>query len=184
MNRLRLRQAHDDETLSRIYATPHDHTRWLDHKVRVAVTAEFTRALSGYVSTAADLSCGDGAILEAIEADMRYFGDYAPGYEFTGPIEATIDRIPPVSLFICCETLEHLDDPDTTLKAIRGKAHTLVLSTPVDAFRDTNVEHYWAWSREGVEAMLTDAGFTVVVYTELDFRPANGEYAFGIWWSR
>jgi hypothetical protein len=183
-DRIRLRPAHTVEELASVYATPHDHTKWLDHKVRVAVTAQFTHVLSGHVDTAADLSCGDGTILNAISANERYFGDLAPGYPYTGPIDQTITRIPAVDLFICCETLEHLDDPDLTLKNIRAKTKTLVLSTPVDAFGDRNPEHYWAWSRHGVETMLSDAGFTVVVYNELDCRPSGGEYSFGIWWCR
>lgn len=184
MKRVRLRPAHDDAELARIYAKPHDHTLWLDHKVRVHVTAAFARALSGHVPSAADLSCGDGAILNAIDADRRYLGDYAPGYPYVGRIEATITQIPKVQLFVCCETVEHLDDPDTVLKAIRGKTQNLVLSTPVDAFGDTNVEHYWAFDREAVEHMLRSAGFEPVVYNALDLRPAGGEYQFGIWWCR
>jgi hypothetical protein len=187
VNRVRLRAAYDTKALDRIYAAPHDHTKWLDHIVRVQVTAALARSLSGHVPSAADLSCGDGAILKAIDADERYFGDYAPGYApaLTGPIDQTITNIPAVQLYICCETVEHLDDPDTTLKAIRGKTQNLVLSTPVDAWHDArNPEHYWAWDVEAVEDMLTTAGFTVAVYNELDLRPAGGEYAFGIWWCR
>lgn len=184
MKRVRLRPAHDPAALAEIYREPHDHTLWLDHKVRVAVTAAFIRSLSGRVPSAADLSCGDGAILHAIDATVKLFGDFAPRYEFAGPIEETIARLRQVQLFICCETLEHLDDPDPALKAIRQKTETLVVSTPVDAFADTNKEHYWAWDREAVEQMLTEAGFTVVVYNELDLRPANGDYSFGIWWCR
>lgn len=184
MKRVRLRSAHNKEALERIYAKPHDHTQWLDHKVRVQVTAALIRSLSGHVASAADLSCGDASILSTIRADRRILGDFAPGYDYTGPIEATIDRIPQVQLFVCCETLEHLDDPDVVVKAIRGKTQNLVVSTPVDAFGDRNLEHYWAWDRDAVEEMLRAAGFIPVVYNELDLRPANGEYAFGIWWCR
>lgn len=183
-DRLRLRPAYGPGTLARIYAKPHQHAAWLDHKVRVAVTAQFAHALAGKVETGADLSCGDGTILSSLDVSKRFFGDFAPGYPHTGPIDDTIEQIPHVDLFICCETIEHLDDPDFTLKLIRGKAKTLVLSTPVDAFDDTNEQHYWAWSRGGVEDMLTTAGFTVVVYNELDFRPARGEYAYGVWYCR
>lgn len=182
--RIRLRPAHNPDTLARIYATPHNHTPWADHRIRVAVTAQFAHAVSGRIRTAADLSCGDGTILTALDAEEKHFGDFAPGWQLTGPIDDTIEHIPAVDLFLCCETLEHLDDPDLTLKRIRRKAKTLVLSTPVGAFGDTNVEHYWAWSRAGVEVMLTTAGFTVIVYNELDFRPAGGVYAYGIWWCR
>jgi hypothetical protein len=182
-DRVRLRPAHDVHTLTKLYAKPHNHTQWLDHQVRVAVTAQFAHVLADRPDSAADLSCGDGTILNSIPAGAKYFGDFAPGYDLAGPIEDTIGQIPTVDLFICCETLEHVDDPDMVLKLVRGKARTLVLSTPVDAFGDTNPEHYWAWSRAGVESMLTAAGFESVVYCALDFRP-GAEYQFGIWYAR
>lgn len=184
-DRIRLRPAHDAETLKRIYATPHQHTRWEDHKIRVAVTAEFARTAAGRVASAADLSCGDGAILDRLDATDKYYGDFAPAYDLTGPLEDTIQQIPNVDLYICCETLEHLDDPDEALRRIRMKSKALVLSTPVDAFRDSNVEHYWAWSRAGVEVMLAAAGFQVSAYTSLDFRPRGPHfYQFGVWYCR
>lgn len=182
--RVRLRPAHDADALARIYAKPHNHTKWLDHKVRVAVTAQFAHALAGRVDSGADLSCGDGTILSSLDVGTRYFGDFAPGYPLTGPIDETIEQIPAVDLFVNCETLEHLDDPDKTLGLIRGKAKTLVLSTPVDAFQDTNQEHYWSWSRAGVEMMLSASRFQVLAYTEVDCRPGGGEYSFGVWFAR
>ena len=183
-DRVRLRPAHDSAALARIYAKPHNHTAWHDHKLRVALTAQFAHQLTGKVDTGADLSCGDGTILSSLDVGTRYFGDFAPGYPLTGPIDETIELIPAVDLFVCCETIEHLDDPDLTLKAIRGKAKALVLSTPVDAWQDHNPEHYWAFSRQGVEDMLTAAGFTVVAYAAIDCRPGGGEYQFGVWFAR
>jgi hypothetical protein len=182
--RVRLRPAYTADELAQVYATPHNHSQWGDHVVRVAVTAQFTHLLAGKVESAADLSCGDATILKALDVGTRYLGDFAPGYPITGPIDETIERIPVVDLFVCCETLEHLDDPDRTLKSIRAKTRALVLSTPVDAFGDTNPEHYWAWSRDDVEAMLDAAGFTTVVYSALDFRPSGADYMFGVWYCR
>ena len=182
--RVRLRPAHSPADLARIYARPHDHTRWADHLVRVAVTAQFAHQLCGRVARAADLSCGDGTILGALDVGERFFGDFAPGHEFTGPIEETLGQIPDVDLLICTETLEHLDDPDLVLKQARTKTRTLVLSTPVDAWHDDNLEHYWSWSRAGVEDMLRGAGFDPAVYCELDFRACGGVYSFGTFWAR
>lgn len=183
MTRTRLRPAYTPEQLAELYAAPHDHTRWDDHRLRVAVTIETCRwvAARSDVRTVADLSCGDAAIARALHADRVILGDYAPGYDHTGPLEATIEEIDPVDLYVCSETLEHLDDPDTVLKQIRAKTRHLVLSTPVDAGQDANPEHYWSWDRQGVEAMLTAAGFTVDVYTALDLRPGGYYYSFGIW---
>lgn len=183
-DRVRLRPAHSRERLAEIYAAPHEHRQWEDHRVRVATTAAFARSVAGEVRRAADLSCGDGTILRAVLADEHLFGDFAPGYPLTGPIEETIHQVGPVDVFVCCETLEHLDDPDAVLRAIRDKTRGLVLSTPVGAWGDDNPEHYWAWSQAGVEAMLAAAGFRTVAYGSLDFRPAGGPYNFGLWWAQ
>jgi hypothetical protein len=182
VTRQRLRPAYTDDQLAQIYAAPHDHLNWPDHRLRVNVTTEVARwAADGGVGAAADLSCGNGTILKATPARERHFGDYAPGHQYTGPIEKTITDLPEVDLFICSETLEHLDDPDTVLSAIREKTGILVLSTPVDAWDDDNPEHYWAWSRDAVESMLDLAGFTPLVYTAIDFRPMGWPYSFGVW---
>ena len=179
--RQRLRPAYPPEELARIYPTPHDHTKWVDHMIRVSMTVLAAHTVSKDARSGADLSCGDGAILRALALDERHFGDFAPGHAYTGPVEETIHQIPDVDLYVCTETLEHLDDPDLVLKAVRAKTRALVLSTPVDAWDETNPEHYWAWSREDVEEMLSDAGFSVAVYVALDLRPSKGHYCFGIW---
>lgn len=183
--RKRLRSAHTPEVLAQIYATPHDHRRWHDHNLRVAATIQVGRFLAGDgAGSAADLSCGNGSILKAMPAQRKVYGDFAPGYPVTGPIEETIEQLAPVNLFINCETLEHLDDPGAALKQIRAKTRMLLLSTPVGAWNDDNLEHYHAWDREGVEELLTEAGFEVVVYASVDFTPAGLPYEFGIWGAR
>jgi hypothetical protein len=183
--RKRLRPAHTPEQLAQIYATPHDHTQWPDHIARVDATIAIAKALAGgTLDSAADLSCGSGAVLGALNVRRLHLGDYARGYEYVGPNEETIEAIPEVDMFVCTETLEHLDDPDAVLKAIRAKARMLVLSTPVDAWDDDNIEHYWAWSQADVEEMLAAAGFTVAGYAELDFRPYGLVYSFGVWGCR
>lgn len=180
----RLRGPYSPEKLAEIYARPHQHDKWVDHQIRVAVTIQIAHALTGPVNAVADLSCGDAAIVRSLRAKRKYLGDFASGYEFEGPLEQTAWAIPHVDLFVCSETLEHVDDPAVALAAIRMKTDALVLSTPVDAFQDTNPEHYWAWSRADVEELLVAAGFRIVIYNELDCRPGGGEYAFGIWGCR
>lgn len=174
----RLRPAHTVEQLAKIYATPHCAKGLTDHQFRVNATVA---AAPGGVMSAADLSCGDGTILRSINASIKFFGDMAPGYEYTGPIERTIGEIPDVDLFVCCETLEHVDNPLVVLDGIRGKARRLLLSTPVDAWGDDNPEHYWAWSRMDVEDILQSAGWAVESFTTSDHRASGYQYCFGIW---
>lgn len=179
----RLRPAHSPERLAEIYATPHDHRKWVDHHLRVDLTIALARWLArAGVRSAADLSCGNGAIIDALDAPNRYRGDFAPGYPIVGPLEETLHQIPTVDLYICSETLEHVDDPAAVLKLIRSKARSLVLSTPVEAWNDPNEEHYWAWDRAGVEELLAAAGFEVAAYATADFRHINPHfYCFGMW---
>ena len=184
MNRCRLRPAYGPAELARIYATPHDHTRWVDHRIRVDMSIALARAVAGRPAAAADLSCGDAAIIRGIDPRTAILGDLAAGYPIVGPIEETVGQLPAVDLWVCCETVEHLDDPDAVLKAGRQAAAHLLLSTPVGAWQDRNPEHYWAWNADGVEEMLVGAGWEPQVYVELDLRPAGGEYVFGLWWCR
>jgi hypothetical protein len=180
----RLRPAWSPAQLQQIYRTPHDHTRWPDHIERVEATIALARKL-GPMGSGADLSCGSGAVLAAMDLHERHLGDLAAGYQYTGPIERTITEIPDVDVFVNTETLEHLNDPPTVLAAIRAKAAHLVLSTPVDNWNDRNLEHYWAWSATEVERMLADAGFEVIDAEVLDFRARGPQfYAFGIWTCR
>ena len=178
--RQRVRPAWTVDELARIYATPHDHNLWgRGHGERVQATIELAKTIPS--TSIADLSCGNAAIARALDAPDKHLGDYAAGYQFQGPIDETIHQIPVVDLFICCETIEHLDDPDHTLALIRPKARNLVLSTPIDAWDDGTPEHYWAWDRDEVETMLHAAGFTVAAFISVDSRPYREPYLYGIW---
>lgn len=136
------------------------------------------------LDVAADLSCGDGAIVDAVAAGRRIHGDLAPGWEVCGPIEQTLASLPAVDLYVCAETLEHVDDPDLILRLVRARSAVLVLSTPVGAWGDSNPEHLWAWDRSEVEGMLTGAGWQIDAYTAVDFTVAGLPYVFGIWGAR
>jgi hypothetical protein len=177
VRRQQLRDEHSPETLAEMYATPHDHRRWGDHLIRVDHTIAAGLKLCGPgVDSAADLSCGNGAVLDAMPAATKHYGDLAPGYRYTGPLVETVAQIPDVDLYVCTETIEHLWDPALILKMIAGKTRLLLLSTPIDAWNDGNPEHYWAWDREAVEDMLEAASFKV-----LDFTSVQPSYHFGIW---
>lgn len=179
--RIRLRPAHTPEKLAELYPTPHDHRRWSDHKLRVDVITQVCRYLFTGGSVA-DLSCGNGMVATSLGTKDVYLGDFAPGYGIHGPIEETIHQIPKVDLFLCCETLEHLDDPDAVLRSIRAKAHMLVLSTPLGETEGENEEHYWGWDTEGVREMLQWAEFNPVVQMVLGIPECR--VAYQIWGCR
>lgn len=175
----RIRPKWSDEELARIYAVPHNHHNWLDHEVRVGVTLGVAR-LYGRVESAADLSCGNGWLLDRIDAKWKHYGDFAPGYSLTGPIEQTIHQISAVELFILSETIEHVDDPELVLSLIRAKTDKLILSTPLDeSLSSANEQHYWSWTADDMRELLTSAGFTVDIYNELQLN--HYEYDFQIW---
>lgn len=175
-----------------MYPEPHDHRRYgRGHVERVRVTTGAALALirryapSPQRVTVADLSCGDEAIIGGIRKERAvqrsYTGDLAPGREFEGPIERTISEVPSVNLFVCAETLEHLDDPDSVLAQIREKAQLFVCSTPVGAWDDANAQHLWAWSVAEVSQMLESAGWRIVQYCEVDSTLYGESYIYGIW---
>ena len=182
--RVRLRPPHSPAELADLYAVPHEHTGWPDHRLRVAETIGLGRelmGLSGHPVIIADLSCGDAVIPRDLigyskaPAKRVILGDIAPGYELQGPIEQTLDQLTQVGLFVCSETIEHLDDPDTVLRKIRGKAATLLLSTPLGETTSRNPEHYWGWDDADVEGMLRVAGWVPVLSRIVSYRPGRDE---------
>lgn len=174
----RLRPAHSENDLKQIYTAPHNSDRWTDHIQRVNRSIDFIKENCGVIQSAADLSCGNGKILSAMDCDIKYYGDFAPGYSLTGPIDKTIADLEKVDIFICSETIEHLDDPIETLKLIRNKTDKLFISTPVDKFDDENLEHYWSWDFDGISEALTSAGFVIKNYERLEID--NNYYTFGL----
>ena len=191
----RLRPAHAPERLAELYAAPHDPSIGVGHRERIALTFAFAGLMVPHDDRmkVADLSCGKQA---GIASDLWPWGgelhlgdvavlsaDIEATAKYCGPIEGTIELIPDVDLFVCTETLEHLDVPVDVLRQIRGKARRLLLSTPINAWFDggANEEHYWAWDREAVELLAADAGWAVEAFMELDTRPFGGWYQFGTW---
>jgi len=176
--RKRLRPAYPASELSTVYPSTYDHTRWPDHLDRVAQTITFAHTAFPQAVSVADLSCGDAAIAQALadhwDADC-ILGDLVAGYEHHGQIEDTITAVGPVDVFICSETLEHIDDPDHLLEQIRATASRLILSTPCDE-TITNPEHYWAWGAADVAAMLERAGWQPVAYQFIEYPDLDVRY--------
>lgn len=172
--RKQLRTFYTPTELKRVYAHPYDHTRWDDHRTRVALTIRLARwyADSYRVRSIADLACGDAVIIRALGASDRLCvtDDLLLGK----PIEQSILELDPVDMFICTETIEHVQDPDTLLGEIRSRAKILILSTPDGEWNDSNPEHYWGWDVDEMEKMLHDSGWKpdrLMIYdTQLVYR--------------
>lgn len=181
----RTRPKYTDEELAKIYAKPHDHKQWKDHEQRI----DSTKALFGWfyddIRSVADLSCGNGTLLDwwDMEGHVTYWGDYAPGYRYEGPLEKTIHEIPKVDLYICSETIEHLNEPLEALRLIRAKTKYLILTTPIhsDNQTDGNPEHYWQWDVDDMHNLLRSANFEPVIVQELKFFEDKYIYNYQMW---
>ncbi len=134
------------------------------------------------VSSIADLSAGGARITPTIAQHYGVtpvLGDLSRQYQYPifGPIETTVQHIEPVDLFVCSETLEHLEDPDLVLDLIRPMTKYLLLTTPIwEEPHMTAHGHIWTWRQSDVETMLKDAGFTPVDFEEV--------LIFGVWLAR
>ncbi len=178
--RRQLRPFYTPDQLAAVYARPYDHTRWADHVERVGKTVE---VLDGFAAatgarTVADLSCGDGAIVGTSTHPWlaRHLGDFTT----TGPIEKALPALPPVDMFVCSETLEHVEDPDALLAGIAERASHLLLTTPCGEDDDDNPEHYWGWDTEDLRQILTAAGWQDC-QVELFTPRSVPYYTFQIW---
>jgi hypothetical protein len=178
--RARIRSAYSDDELKNLYRNPHNHAGFHDHILRVKATIAVAQWL-GPLDTAADLSAGDATVINSLTVGKKFIGDIAPGYEITGPIEETIDLIPAVDLFICSETLEHIDNPEFVLSAIRSKAKHLLLTTPDGETQIGNPEHYWGWDSECIKNMLVEAGFEPMCLSLIKLREYGYAYDYQIW---
>lgn len=178
--RRQLRPFHTPAELAAVYDKPYDHTRWPAHVERVTHTAAVldTHADATSARTVADMSCGDGAVLA--QSTHPWETVHSGDLTTTGPLELTIPALPAVDMYVCSETLEHVEDPDLVLRLIRARASHLVLTTPHGETTDDNPEHYWGWDARGLLKMLHAAG-----WRNCDghlFTPTSSDYyTFQIW---
>jgi hypothetical protein len=154
--------------------------RWTFHNVCVAFGEGF-----GKVGSIADMSAGDGRIprsLAAYSGIEPLLGEYTDkyGYPYVGTLQETVPQLPVVDLYVCTNTVEHLNYPDTDLRLIRQHCRNLLLACPIDE-QDAEGQHLWYFTRRGVEDMFEAAGFQRSAYCELDESPLWEHFKFGIW---
>lgn len=163
-----LREFYTPRQLAHVYSAQYRHHEWMDHIERVQYTTGLVDAYADTheLRTVADLSCGDGAILRQSRRswDRMVLGDLVPGDGITrvGSLERTLPtlRYATVDLYLCSETLEHVEDPLKILQSIREITKHLILTTPCGEDDDENPQHYWGWDQDGVGELLAEAGFT------------------------
>lgn len=205
MTRARLRDSRtaDGEAAyyARVYPDGYRHDRWPDHVERVKASADMIERYRDRFRTAADLSCGDGALLNMISRhlDRVVLGDLngvpasaavsckARVLETIGAaaLPDSLTHMEPVDLFVLSETLEHMDDPDGLLARLTAYSRYLFLSTPLQEAADTgNLEHYWSWGPDDIRAMLRAAGWDpleVSVLVPRSTRGLPGAYTYQMW---
>lgn len=178
----KLRPFYSETELRRMYEMPYKHTYWPEHIERVDQTTKIAQLLidTHGLETVADLSCGDGAIVRGLErVSFSHMCDYTHNGD---GIEVTIKHLKPVDLFICTETIEHLEAPWTVLEHIAQRTKWLVLSTPLDEDTTENWEHYWSFTRDDVKTMLTQSGFDFALPSIL--AQPGWAYVYQIWIAR
>lgn len=171
------------DQLAEFYAKPYDSAAWAEHERRVRFTIPIAQRLVAErnVQSAVDLSCGDGAILKALDVPVKVFGDICPAawLDHVGPIEETIQKIDAADLFICTETLEHVEHPRRLLREIAQRASYALISTPEsEPVEDNgNWEHYWSWDAGDVGDMIDSVGMRVMSFNRLH----EEHYTYQIW---
>jgi len=173
----RLRPEYTEEEFKKIYPETNDHTKWWEHELRIKLTIDFGQSLIKFPDNVADLSAGKHATIAKAFSSQLILGDYCEGYPIKGKLEDTIHTIPNVYLYICSETLEHVNDPKYVLESIRKKSKCLILSTPLAEWGSNNPEHYWAWDMEGIQELMDQTGWRSIGKMAV-YLPS---YDFQIW---
>lgn len=190
----RLRPKYSDEQLKQVYDQQYDHSKWYDHEKRIDETVKFALRTFGSfdikVDSIADLSCGDGAIVDLLLFELPNFqnkvvlGDFTPGYPYEGKLEHTLDQFiedhrEGVDLYVLSETLEHLDEPGYILNKITQCAKYILLTTPCNETLE-NPEHYWSWGSEDIHNTLIETGWEPLAFELLEFEKLDVRYQFWI----
>lgn len=143
-------------------------------KERDIATVELGKKFES-IETIADLSAGGSHVTPEIAAHhgvQPILGDFGNvyGYSYVGLLEDTLPTLEPpvVDLYVCAETLEHLEEPDRDLATIREHCRHLLLTTPIieEPWQPSH-GHLWTWRRYDIEDMLGIAGFEIIEYLEV-----------------
>jgi hypothetical protein len=176
----KLRRFMDAEELKSCYGKHYDPTVWPEHMKRIEATKAFIQRLvdDQGLKTAADYSAG-GTPLMASVANLELLE--TSDYSLSGrDIIDEVRRMEPVDLYVCTETIEHLECPWTLIEEVARKTRWLVLSTPLDEpWGSGNWEHYWGFTLDDVRTMLEQSGISPM--RQQIVHGENWTYAYQLW---
>lgn len=180
----KLRRFHTPQRLAEIYANQYQHVQWQSHQERVQVTTEIAQRLidAEGIKRIADFSAGDRAIVSGLAGytDAWLHDITDDGVDI---VERLREETFQYDLFICTETIEHVERPWELLEEIAPRTRWLLLSTPLDEDpAEDNWEHYWSFEAVDIDDLLIQSGFPHGVMTT--HRPATGPYTYQIWIAR
>lgn len=184
------------------YQVRRDNFTWLDHILRVQLTAGLIAWMTP--DTVCDPACGDGTIVAAAHHIRPIAGAYLadisrPNFYHVGtamreylptetrvacqPIEETLREPNFYDMVVLTEILEHVEDPVAILRLAHDRSRTLVASSPMirpDQI-DDNAEHLWQFDVLGYREMLEEAGWEPLACVPASLFPSQFIYDFQIW---
>jgi hypothetical protein len=175
----KLRRFYTPAEIKELYGSSWTSGRWPEHTARIVQTRHIGRQLvvEHGLKTGADLSCGDGFIIGNLGLERIVTNDVTMGRSIEETVTQLLD---PVDLFVCTETIEHLEAPWTVIERIAEKTKWILLSTPLDEDPAIdNYEHYWSFTEQDVTQMLAAAGFGQLRCTHL--QNDDWTYTYQVW---
>ena len=177
----KLRRFHNNEAQHSFYEHHFSHRSHESHISRVEHTIKIGQGLIDRVGikTIADFSAGDRAIVMGLAGyEEAWLSDYSD--DGVDILDRLREDTRTYDLFVCTETIEHVEQPWTLLEEIAKRTTWILLSTPLDEDpTENNWEHYWSFGADDVDDLLTQAGFDWSVVNV--FKPATGPYTYQIW---
>lgn len=184
------------------YQVMRDNHAWSDHMLRVGLTAQLLAWTQPV--TVIDPAAGDGSVVAAAHSlrpiEGAFLSDISrPNFYRLG---AELRPSLPPNLRVACQTieesladpfgfdavvlteiLEHVEDPVEILRMARGRATTLIASSPLfasdESEEDPNPEHLWMFDADGYHQMLEEAGWGHVVFVPVNL--VEFQYDFQLW---
>lgn len=185
MRRLRKSPELDEQFYKKgVYTEPLHH---LNNKQtpRIFLVAGLVKYLEHHygVKKLTDLGCGDGGLLRLLsqtspfiklkgidiaEANVNYANKELASLDIKYADFTKMDSIKS-EVIVCCETLEHLDDPKKLLKSLDTKY--IIVSVPMNENAKRNSRyHLWAWNEDEFQKTIKDCGYKIIHTVRVNVR--------------